>query len=94
MTLRRIIAENIKYWRGRRQLSQEALADLAALHRNYVGAVERFEKNISVDNVERIANALQIDPKELMRKRSTALPPNIVGYRLGDKRKRRPKKLT
>jgi transcriptional regulator with XRE-family HTH domain len=94
MTLRRIIATNIKYWRGRRQLSQEALADLAALHRNYVGAVERYEKNISADNIEKLANALQIDPRELMRKRLTALPPNMVSYRLDTKRKRRPKKLT
>ena len=67
--LRGVLAANIRYWRGRRKLSQEALADVAGFHRTYVGAVERSEKNMSVDNIERMAKALAIEPLELLRKR-------------------------
>ncbi len=42
----------------KQNLSQESLADLAGLHRTYVGAVERGDRNVSIDNMERLANAL------------------------------------
>ena len=45
-------------------LSQEVLAELAGLHRTYVGAIERSERNVSLDNVERLALALQVDISE------------------------------
>lgn len=54
--------------REARSLSQEALADLAGLHRTYVGSVERGERNISIDNIDRLAKALNLEPAELLRK--------------------------
>lgn len=46
--------------------SQETLADAAGLHRTYVSSVERCERNITVDNMERIAKALDLDIVDLL----------------------------
>ena len=48
--------------------SQESFADLVGVHRTYMGAVERGEVNISLQNIERIANALELRPSKLLQK--------------------------
>ncbi|WP_420878712.1 helix-turn-helix domain-containing protein [Rahnella aceris] len=65
---RLILSHNIRRLRAARGLSQEALADLAGLHRTYIGSVERCERNISLDNIERIADALNVTPASLLEK--------------------------
>lgn len=55
--------------RAKRQelgISQEELADRAGLHRTYVGSVERGERNISIDNMERLAQAMALDLSNLL----------------------------
>ena len=47
-------------------LSQEELASRAGVHRTYVGMVERAEKNVTLRNIERIANALELSLDQLM----------------------------
>lgn len=47
-------------------ISQEKLAELAKLHRTYVSSVERGKRNISLVNIERLADALGVSMKELM----------------------------
>jgi transcriptional regulator with XRE-family HTH domain len=60
------VGNNIKSIRTERSLSQEKLAVLTGLHRTYIGAVERGEKNISTKNIEKIAKALAIEPFKLL----------------------------
>ena len=63
---RNIFARNLKKIRTEHGLSQEELADIAGLHRTYVGSVERGERNISIDNMERLATALNIQVQDLL----------------------------
>jgi transcriptional regulator with XRE-family HTH domain len=49
------------------QLSQEVLAEKAGLHRTYIGQVERGERNISVDSMERLADAVNLPLWEMLR---------------------------
>jgi transcriptional regulator with XRE-family HTH domain len=65
---RRIFAQRLRQIRQTKGLSQEELADMAGLHRTYVGSVERSERNVSIDNMERLAKALEVDITELLRK--------------------------
>lgn len=61
-----VFARNLKILRKNAGLSQEELAYRAGLHRTYIGAVERCERNITLKNVERIAIALNVDPVILL----------------------------
>ena len=63
--LTKIIAQNIKNERIKQNLSQEKLAELAGVHRTYIGIVERAERNVTVISLEKIARALQVDIKDL-----------------------------
>jgi transcriptional regulator with XRE-family HTH domain len=64
---RRIFSQRLRQIRQNKGLSQEELADLAGLHRTYVGSVERCERNISIDNMERLAKALDVDITDLLK---------------------------
>ena len=66
--LRSRLSKNLKRLRATQKISQEALADLAGLHRTYVSQVERMITNISLDNIVLLAGALQVDPAELLAK--------------------------
>ncbi len=61
-----VIGDNIRFLRESRGYSQEGLAIRAGLQRTYIGDVERGERNITVLNLEHIAEALQIHPSVLL----------------------------
>lgn len=65
----KILIEFGKKVRERRvalRLSQEELAERAGVHRTYIGMIERAEKNITLENIEKIAKALETPLGELM----------------------------
>jgi len=63
---RQYFAKNLKAQREQLGLSQEGLAEIVGLHRTYIGSVERGERNISIDNIDRLARALSVSPASLL----------------------------
>jgi transcriptional regulator with XRE-family HTH domain len=57
--------ERVRKIRKEKGLSQEELSFKANLHRTYIGMIERAEKNITLTNIEKIANALEVDVNNL-----------------------------
>ncbi|MDX2265907.1 MAG: helix-turn-helix transcriptional regulator [Hyphomicrobiales bacterium] len=66
IALREIVAKNVRLFRNKIGLSQEALANESGLHRTYIGSIERGERNVSVDNIAKIAKALNVKPQQLL----------------------------
>jgi len=65
--LRDILAKNMRKLRAAHGLSQEALAHDSGLNRTYVSSVERAERNVSIDNIARVAKAFGIEPWKLLK---------------------------
>ncbi len=65
-TMRQVVAKNIRLLRNNLGISQEELAFRAKLNRTYVGSIERAERNVSIDNIEKVARALQVKPHQLL----------------------------
>ncbi|MCA1705250.1 MAG: helix-turn-helix domain-containing protein [Actinobacteria bacterium] len=64
--LQRTVGENVRTYRLAKKLSQEALADALGLHRTYVSAIERGERNLTLRSVERLAALLEVEPLALL----------------------------
>lgn len=62
-----LFGENVRKFRRLLNLSQEELAHKADLHRTYIGMIERAEKNITLVNIEKIANALEVKIEDLLK---------------------------
>jgi len=64
---KKALGQRVREYRLGAGLSQEALAELCGLHRTYVGAVERGERNVSLMNIVALARALGVAPADLLR---------------------------
>lgn len=64
--LQRIVGRNLRAYRMERGYSQEAFADYMGVHRTYFGAVERGERNLTLQTLEKIAEFLGLDPRSLL----------------------------
>jgi bamHI control element len=64
--LKLVFAENVKRYRKEKGLSQEELAFESGLHRTYISSIERGKRNISIENIAKIANALDKMPYQLL----------------------------
>ena len=62
-----VFGENVRKYRLRLKFSQEELASRSNLHRTYIGMLERAEKNITLVNIEKIANALEVKIDDLIK---------------------------
>lgn len=65
-SLRTILAKNLREFRKCNGYSQEKLADLCDLHRTYIGSVEREERNVTLNTLEVLAQALNVSVPELL----------------------------
>ena len=61
-----LFGKNVQRLRKRKGLSQEQLAEIAGLHRTYIGMIERAEKNITLINIKKIAVALNVKLTDLL----------------------------
>jgi ribosome-binding protein aMBF1 (putative translation factor) len=66
MKLRPAVATNLRKLRHAAGLSQEQLASAARIHRNYGGMIERQERSPTIDVIEKIAEALKVEPETLL----------------------------
>lgn len=63
--IKSLFGKNVRKYRLAKNLSQEKLAEISGLHRTYISAVERAERSISLDNIQKIATALGIEISKL-----------------------------
>ncbi len=76
MTLRGVLARNLRHLRSIVRLSQEEVASQAGLNRNYVGMIEREEHAATVDVLEQLAAVFAVEPAELLRNDGKAGSPD------------------
>lgn len=68
MEIVKVFAYNLKKYRNQKGVSQEVFAEKAGLHRTYISAIERERRSISLENIQKIADALDIEVYKLFLK--------------------------
>ena len=65
MDIIKVFVDNLKKYRTATGMSQEAFAAKCGMHRTYISAIERYRRSISLGNIQRIADALEIETYKL-----------------------------
>ncbi|MCD7775393.1 MAG: helix-turn-helix domain-containing protein [Clostridiales bacterium] len=65
MDIVKVFGTNVKKYRTAKGLSQEKLAEKSNMHRTYISAIECYRRSISLENIQRIADALEIETYKL-----------------------------
>ncbi len=65
MDIIRVFGTNVRKYRLKAGLSQEKFAEKCGLHRTYISDIERFQRSISLENIQKISDALGIKPYQL-----------------------------
>ncbi len=65
MDIIKVFGTNVRKFRDEKGISQEKLAERSGLHRTYISDIERFQRSISLENIQRIANGLEIEVYKL-----------------------------
>ena len=65
MNIVKIFADNVRKYRMLKNLSQESFAEKCGMHRTYISALECYRRSISLNNIQKISEALEIEPYKL-----------------------------
>lgn len=65
MDIIKVFSSNVRRYRTSLGLSQEQFAEKCGLHRTYISSIERFQRNVSLENIQKIADALDIEAYKL-----------------------------
>lgn len=66
MDIIKVFGSNLRKYRTKKGLSQEQFAEICGLHRTYISDIECFQRNVSLENVQRIADALGVESYKLL----------------------------
>ncbi len=65
MDIIKVFGSNVRKYRTEKGISQEAFAEMCGMHRTYISAIECYRRSISLENIQRIADALEIETYKL-----------------------------
>ncbi|MBQ3265731.1 MAG: helix-turn-helix transcriptional regulator [Ruminococcus sp.] len=65
MDIPRVFGKNVKHYRNQLGISQESFAEKCGLHRTYISAIECYRRSISLENIQKIADALGVETYKL-----------------------------
>lgn len=71
MDIVKVFGSNLKKYHTAMGVSQEAFADKCGMHRTYISAIECYRRSISLENIQRIADALDIEIYKLFLEENT-----------------------